>query len=67
MQTMKTGLTTQVKNFATYTADKAAKAFLKEIATLRQTLSNTMAALESTDMLDKGDSSSDKDDFRTLN
>ena len=67
MQTMETRLTTQAKNFATYAADKAAKALKKEMATLRQALSKTMAALESTDMLDKGDSSSEKDDLMVIN
>ena len=67
MQVMETRLTTQAKNFATYAADKAAKALKKEMATLRQALSKTMAALESTDMLDKGDSSSEKDDLMMIN
>ena len=67
MQVMEIRLTTQAKNFATYAAEKAAKALKKEMATLRQALSKTMAALESTDMLDKGDSSSDKDDLMAIN
>ena len=67
MQTMETRLTSQAKNFATYAAEKAAKALKKEMATLRQTLSKTMAALESTDMLDKEDSSSDKEDLMAIN
>lgn len=67
MQTMETRLTTQAKNFATYAAEKAAKALKTEMATLRQALSKTMAALESTDMLDKGDSSSEKEDLMAIN
>ena len=55
MHTMETRLTTQAKNFATYTADKAAKALKNEMATPRQALSKTMAALKSSDMLDKDD------------
>ena len=35
MQTMETRLTSQAKNFATYAAEKAAKALKKEMATLR--------------------------------
>jgi hypothetical protein len=61
---METLLTTQAKNFATYAADKTAKALKKEMATLRQTLSETMATLESTD---KGDSSNNKDNLMALN
>lgn len=67
MQTMETQLTSQAKNFETYAADKAAKALKKELATLRQALSKTMAALDSTDMLDKEDLSSDKDDLMAIN
>ena len=67
MQVMETRLTTQAKNFATYAAEKAAKALKKEMAILRQALTKTMAALESTDMLDKGDSSNDKDDLMAIN
>ena len=67
MQTMETRLTTQAKNFATYAADKAAKALKNEMATLRQALSKTMAALESSDILDKEGSSSDKDDLMAIN
>jgi len=67
MQTMETRLTTQTKNFATYAVDKATKALKKEMTTLRQTLSKTMAAFESTDMLDKGDSSNDKDNLMAIN
>ena len=53
MQTMETRLTSQAKIFATYAAQKVAKALKKEMATLQQALSKTMAALESTNMLDK--------------
>ena len=67
MQTMETRLTSQAKNFATYAAEKAARALKNEMATLRQALSKTMAALESTDMLDKADSSSDKEDLMAIN
>ena len=67
MQTMETRLTNQAKNFATYAAEKAARALKKEMATLRQALSKTMAALDSTDMLDKEDSSSDKEDLMAIN
>ena len=67
MQTMETCLTTQAKNFATYAVDKAAKAFKNEMATLRQALTKTIAALESSDILDKEGSSSDKDDLMTIN
>ena len=67
MQTMETRLTSQAKNFATYAADKAAKALKKEMATLRQALTKTMAALESTDILDKEASSSDKEDLMAIN
>ena len=67
IHTMETRLTTQAKNFATYAADEAAKALKKKMATLRQALSKIMAALESTDMLDKGDPSSDKDDLMAIN
>jgi hypothetical protein len=64
---METQLTTQTKNFATYAMEKTAKALKKEMAILRQALSKTMAVLESTDMLDKGDSSSDKYDLMAIN
>jgi hypothetical protein len=67
MQTMETCLTSQAKNFATYTAEKTAKALKKEMVTLRQALSKTMAAFESTDMLDKEDSTSDKEDLMIIN
>ena len=67
IQTMETRLTTQAKNFTTYAADKAAKALKNEMATLRQALTKTMAALESSDILDEGGSSSDKDDLMTIN
>ena len=67
MQTMETRLTTQAKNFATYAADKAAKALKNEMATLRQALTKTMAALESSYILDKEGSSSDKDDLMAIN
>ena len=67
MQTMETRFTTQAKNFATYAADKAAKALKNEMATLRQALSKTMAALESSDMLDKEDSSREKEDLMAIN
>ena len=59
---METRLTSQVKNFVTYATDKAARALKKEMATLRQALSKTIAALESTDILDKKISSNDKED-----
>ena len=55
MQTMETRLTTQAKNFPTYAADKAGKALKNKIATLRQTFSKTMTALESSEMLEKND------------
>ena len=67
MQTMETRLTTQANNFATYAADKAAKTLQNEMATLRQALSKTMVALESSDMLDKEDSSSEKEDLMAIN
>ena len=67
MQTMETRLTSQAKNFATYAAEKTTRALKSEMATLRQALSKTMAALESTDMLDKADSSSDKEDLMAIN
>ena len=67
MQTMETRLITQAKNFVTYAADKTAKTLKKEMATLRQALSKTMGALESTDILDKGDSFSDKDHLMVIN
>ena len=62
MQTMETRLTSQAKNFATYAAEKAAKALKKEMTTLRQALIKTMATLDSSEMFDKEDSSSDKED-----
>ena len=61
MHTMETHLITQAKNFVTYVADKAAKTLKNEMSTLRQAFSKTMAALESSYMLDKEDSSSDRD------
>ena len=67
MQTIECRLTTQVKNFATYAANKAAKALKNEMTTLRQALSKTMAALESSKMLDKEGSSSEKDDLMAIN
>ena len=67
MQTMETRLTTQAKNFVTYAAEKAAKALKNKMATLRQALTKTMAALESSDILDKEGSSSDKDDLMAIN
>lgn len=67
MQIMETRLTSQAKNFATYAADKAARALKKEMATLRQAPTKTMAALESTDMFDKEDSTSDKEDLMAIN
>ena len=67
MQTMETRLTTQAKNFATYAADKAAKALKNEMAMLRQALSKTMGAFESSEMLDKEGSSSDKNDLMVIN
>lgn len=62
MQTLETLLTMQVKNCATY----AAKVLKKEMAMLRQFLSKNMAALESMDMLKKGESSNNKDDLMAL-
>lgn len=56
MQIMETRLTSQTKNFVTYTTDKAARTLKKEITTLNK----IMAAFEFMDMLDKKDSSSDK-------
>ena len=67
MQIMETRLTSQAKNFATYAAEKAARALKKEMATLRQALTKTMAALDSSEMLDKEDSSSDKEDLMAIN
>jgi hypothetical protein len=64
---MKIRLTNQTKNFVTYVTEKATKALKKEMATLRQVLSKTMVALESTDMLDKEYSTSDKDDLMAIN
>ena len=67
MHTMETHFTTQVKKFATFAVEKAAKALKKKMATLRQALSKSMAAFESIDMLDKCDSPSDKDDLMAIN
>lgn len=50
-----------------YVADEAARALKKEMATLRQALSKTMASLKSTNILDKGDSSSDKEYLMAIN
>jgi hypothetical protein len=66
MQTMETGLTSQANFFATYTAEKVTRALKKEMATLRQTLSKIMAALDSSKMLDKKDSSSNKEDLMAI-
>jgi len=67
MQIMEIRLTSQAKNFATYAAKKMVGALKKKMATLRQALSKTMAALDSTDMLDKEDSSSDKKNLMAIN
>ena len=53
MQTMETRLTTQTKNFATYAADTVAKVVKNKMTTLRQTLTKTMAAPKSSDIIDK--------------
>jgi hypothetical protein len=67
MQIMEIRLTSQAKNFATYAAKKMVGALKKKMATLRQALSKTMAALDSTDMFDKEDSSSDKKNLMAIN
>ena len=67
MQTLETRLTSQAKNFATYAAEKAAKALKKEMTTLRQARSKKMTAFESTDMLDKEYSTSYKEDLMAIN
>lgn len=64
---METYLTTQAKNFATYAADTTGKPLRNGIVTLRQALRKTMAALESSDMFDKTDSFSEKEDLIAIN
>ena len=64
---METYLTTQAKKFATYVADTTGKPLRNGIVTIRQALRKTMTALESSDMFDKTDSSSKKDDLIALN
>jgi hypothetical protein len=48
-------------------AEKAARALKKEMATLRQAFTKTTAALDSSEMLNKEDSSSDKEDLMAIN
>ena len=67
MQTIETRLISQAKFFATYAAEQTARTLKKKMTTLRQALSKTMAALDSSEMLDKEDSSSDKEDFMAIN
>lgn len=64
---METYLTTQAKKFATYAADTTGKPLRNGIVTIRQALRKTMAALESSDMFDKTDSSSEKEDLIAIN
>ena len=61
MQTTETRFISQTKNFVTYTVYKAARALKKTMATQRQVFSKIMATLKSINMLDKEDSSGDKE------
>jgi hypothetical protein len=66
MQTIETCITSQTKKIIIYSANKAARAFKKKMATLRQALNKTMTTFEFTDMLDKGDSFNDQECLMTI-